>query len=370
MRADWSTFKIVPYSPGHARVFTNIFNGTEPWTNCPRSFLQKVISKAQKSGLNFMAAFENEFYLLSRIDEKLVPFDQSLFAQTSALDKAHYIISEITSSLAQQEIYPEMVYSESGGGQFEIPVHFSNIMTAADQQVVFRETVRGVAQKNTNLVASFVPKLFANKAGNGAHLHLSIWRNGENITASKTSAHEISKEAEYFIAGILHHLPALMCLTTPSTNSYKRIQPRFWSGAYTCWGYGNREAAVRIPQVDTEGSITNFELKTVDPSCNPYLALGAVISAGLDGIEKKMILNKQVNKDPADLTEREMKESNIKRLPLNLGEAIEFLTEDVVLLHALEKDLSQSFLAVRTAEWEAMKNMTVEQEREILLERY
>lgn len=370
MRADWSTFKVIPYSPGNARVFTNIFNGTESWSHCPRSFLQKVIIKAQRAGLSFMAAFENEFYLLNRIEGKLIPFDESLFAQTSALDKANSVISAITESLEQQEIYPEMVYPESGGGQFEIPVHFANTLVAADQQVVFRETVRGVVQKNENLAVSFVPKIFADKAGNGAHLHLSIWRNSENITISKTNDHEISEEAEHFIAGILFHLPALMCLTTPSTNSFKRIQPQYWSGAYTCWGYGNREAAVRIPQADKGSPITNLELKTVDPSCNPYLALGSVITAGLDGLEKKMKLSNPIDKDPSDLTEKEMKINKIKRLPINLREAIGYLRGDNVLQNALGKDLSQSFLAVRTAEWEAMKDLTIEQERALLLERY
>lgn len=370
MKADWSTFTVLPYSPGHARVFTDIFDGDRPWSHCPRTFLRSVIARTTKLNLNFKAAFENEFYILSVMGGAIKPIDQSLFAQTYALDKASTIISEIIEALKDQEIFPEMLYAESGHGQFEIPVHYGDTLKAADQQIAFKETVRAVVQKYENLIASFVPKIFKDKAGSGSHLHLSIWQNGQNITADSKNSQKISHITESFIAGILYHLPALMSLTTPSTNSFKRIRPRFWSGAYTCWGYGNREAAIRIPQPDVNQPMTNFELKTVDPSCNPYLALGAVITAGLDGLEKKMKLGNPVNKDPADLTQEERERKGVVSLPANLGQSLEQLNKDSVLLNALGPDLSRSFLAVRTAEWNAMKDLSLEKEVEMLLERY
>jgi len=370
MRADWTTFKVLSYSPGHARVFTYIFNDGRPWTQCPRSFLSKVIKKALKYNLSLKVAFENEFYLLKLKDGMVQPFDQSLFAQTYALDNANTVITDIINALSAQEIYPEMLYAESGSGQFEIPVRYTDVLGAADQQIAFKETVRGIAQKFDNVIASFVPKLFSDKAGSGAHLHFSLWEDEKNITPSSSNNKIISKKAQSFIAGILFHLPALMCLTTPSTNSYKRIKPRFWSGAYQCWGYGNREAAIRIPQTDGTNPITNIELKTVDPTCNPYLAIGVMISAGLDGLEKKMKLGNPVNKDPADLTKDELLEENINLLPSNLGQAIDHFKKDRVILDMLGKDLAQSFLAVRKAEWEAMKDFSIEEESKILLERY
>lgn len=369
MRADWSTFTPLPYAPGHARVFTDIYDGDKPWGHCPRAFLRRAIARAAERGLHCMAAFENEFYLLEPEGGGWTPADPTVFAQTFALDSAVDVIDEISEALEAQGVLPEMIYSESGTGQFEMPVRYADALTAADQQVVFRETVRAVAHE-LGLIASFVPKIFADRAGSGAHLHISLWEGDRNLISDPQRPDAISGAAAAFTAGILHHLPALMALTTPSPNSYKRILPRFWSGAFTCWGYGNREAAVRVPQPSPGQPVTNLEVKTVDPTCNPYLALGAAIVAGLDGLEKGMSPGEPVQMDPADLPEEERETRDIRRLPENLGEAIQALEQDEVLLDALGPDLAQSYLAVRRAEWEGMKDLSHEEEVRLLLERY
>lgn len=369
MRADWNTFTPLPYAPGHARVFTDIYDGDKPWGHCPRSFLRRAIAQAEEAGWRIMAAFENEFYLLRPGESEAEPVDRTVFAQTAALDRMAPVIDEITDALAAQGVQVEMIYPESGPGQFEIPVRYADALTAADQQIVFRETVRAVAQRH-GLIASFVPKPFTDKAGCGAHLHLSLWRDGQNRVADALQPRTISAEMGAFIAGLLHHLPALMALTVPSTNSYKRIRPRFWSGAFTCWGYDNREGAVRVPRPDWHRPLNNIELKTVDPSCNPYLALGAVIVAGLDGIAKGLTPGEPIQVDPADLSEEERRARGISPLPSDLGAAIEALASDVVLLQALGDELSRSFLAVRRAEWEAMRGMPMAEEVRLLMERY
>lgn len=369
MRADWDTFTPLPYAPGHARVFTDIYEGDRPWAHCPRSFLRRMIAQAQRRGWQIMAAFENEFYLLRPTSEGWAPADGTVFAQTAALDALAPVLEEITAALEAQGILPEMLYAESGPGQFEMPIRYADALRAADNQIAFRETVRAVARRH-GLIASFVPKIFPDKAGSGAHLHFSLWRGGRNRTGDPRRPEQLSAEARAFIAGILQHLPALMALTTPSPNSFKRIRPRFWSGAFTAWGYGNREAAVRVPQPVAGRPITHIELKTVDPSCNPYLALGAVIAAGLDGIERGLDPGEPVAMDPADLPEAERAAQGIRPLPTTLGEAIAALEQDHVLLQALGPELARSYLAVRRAEWEAMKDLPHEEEVRILLERY
>lgn len=369
MRADWSTFTPLPYAPGHARVLTDIYAGDEPWPHCPRSFLRRMIEQAGRRGWRIMAAFENEFYLLRREGDQVVPADSTVFAQTVALDAAAAVLEELTTALEAQGVVPEMIYAESGPGQFEMPIRYAEALRAADNQIVFRETVRAVAHRH-GLIASFVPKIFPDKAGSGAHLHFSLWRGDRNWTADPRRPEMLSAEARAFVAGILRHLPALMAFTTPSPNSYKRIRPRFWSGAFTCWGYGNREAAVRVPQPPAGRPITHIELKTVDPSCNPYLALGAVIAAGLDGLEKGLDPAEPIQMDPADLSEEEQAVRGIRPLPASLGEAIAALEQDEVLLQALGSELARSYLAVRRAEWEAMKDLPHEEEVRILLERY
>ena len=369
MCADWRTFSPLPYAPGHARVLTDIYDGEQPWAHCPRSFLRRMIARASEHGLQVFAAFENEFSLLRPSQHGPQPFDTTVFCQTWALDQATPIINAITDALEAQGLQVEMTYPESGPGQFELPVRYADALRAADNQIIFRETVKAVAHQH-GVLASFVPKIYPDKAGNGAHLHFSLQRNGRSIVVEPGQPYQLTAEMRAFMAGVLRHLPALMALTTPSTNSFKRIRPRFWSGAYTCWGIGNREAALRAPQPSTGRSITNIELKTSDATANPYLALGALIAAGLDGIAKGMHLGDPVTGDPADLSDEARAARDIRRLPSSLGEAIEALQQDAVLLDALGSALARSYLAVRHTEWEAMKDMPHEEEVRLLLERY
>lgn len=366
---DWSSLVVLPYAPGHARVIGDMVKDNIPWSLCPRNFLKQMIAEANRQGFEVMAAFENEFYLLRDCVGGLgvEPADNTVFASTLAMDANLAVINEIAEALIAQGIPIEQYYPESGCGQHEISVRYTQALSASDRQIAFRETVRAVALHH-KLKASFLPKIFADKASSGCHLHLSLWRNGQNLVPDSEGKDTISKTALAFIAGILEHLPALMALTTPSLNSYRRIRPHAWSGAFRAWGYDNREVAVRIP-THPDG-ITNFELKTVDATANPYLALGAVIAVGLDGVRRHLQAGEPVEIDPGYMSVSERAERRIDPLPTNLGEAIAHLRQDRTLLDALGSDLSQAYLAVRTAEWEAMKDWQLEEEVKLLLERY
>jgi glutamine synthetase len=367
--ADWTTFAPLPYSPGHARVLADILDGDAPWAHCPRGFLKRMIARAEAAGFHLKGAFENEFVLLQPGPDH-EPVDQTVFAQTNALDRMAPVLNAITETLESQGVLAEQLYAEAGPGQFEMPVRYRDALAAADQQIIFRETVRAVAHQH-GLVATFVPKLLETAAGSGAHLHLSLWRGDTNLTAHPERLAEVSPEMRRFIGGILHHLPALMAVTTPSTNSFKRIRPHFWSGAFACWGYANKEAAIRVPPSTVLGGpLTNVELKTVDPTCNPYLALGSVLAAGLDGIERGLDPGDSFAGDPGDLSEDDAKRLAITPLPRDLGAAVAALEGDQVLADALGPELIRSFLAVRRAEWAAMKDLSHEDEVRLLLERY
>ena len=365
---DWSTLKILPYAPGHARVMGNMILAGEPWAICPRNFLVRSIAAAQGSGLSVKAAFENEFYLLRPTTKGLEPADETVFASSQAMDLHREVIDKIAESLIAQGIPVEQYYPESGPGQQEISMRYTDALAAADWQIAFRETVTAIAHQH-DLAASFLPKIFPNAAGSGCHIHLSLWQDGENLLPDKQGVCGLSQTAREFIAGILHHLPSLMALTTPSVNSYRRLLPHCWSGAYRCWGLDNREAAVRVPS-NPKGCPTHFELKTVDASANPYLALGAAIAAGLDGVNRSLEAPNPVTVDPGNLSPEELDSQGIERLPSNLGEAIACLQENDVLMQALNSELSQAFLAVRQAEWTAMKDWELEQEVKTLWARY
>ncbi|MBD2337860.1 glutamine synthetase [Calothrix sp. FACHB-156] len=367
--ADWDSLTPLPYAPGHARVLGNMILDNQPWAFCPRHFLREMIAAAKREGLEVKAAFENEFYLLRQTPEGIVPTESTVFAATQAMDINREVIDAIADALIAQKIPVEQYYPESGPGQQEISMRYTDALRAANYQIAFRETVRAIARHH-NLTASFLPKIFPEAASSGCHIHLSLWRDGENIVPDAQGAAGLSQTARAFIAGILHHLPALMAITTPSPNSYRRIRPHTWSGAFRCWGIDNREAAVRVPSDPEFGNPTHFEVKTVDATANPFLAIGAIIAAGLDGIQRNLELANPVTEDPGNLPIEQRTANGIDPLPTNLGEALDNLRQNNVLLNALNPQLSQAFVAVRQAEWLAMKDWDLDAEVKLLLERY
>jgi glutamine synthetase len=364
---DWDTLNALPYAPGQARVLGNMMRDGNSWALCPRGFLQRSIAQAQSQDLQIQAAFENEFYLLQA--SELLPADETVFASTLSMDLNQAVIDEMTEDLLAQGIPIERYYPESGPGQHELSMRYTTALAAADRQIAFRETIHAVARRH-QLRASFLPKIFDNHAGSGCHLHLSLWRNGQNLLPDLERPGNLSNLGRSFVAGILRHLPALMALTTPSVNSYRRLKPHCWSGSFRCWGMDNREAAVRVPSNPEPPSPTHIELKTIDATANPYLALGAVIAAGLDGIQQGLDPGESVAVDPGLLSESECQAQSIDRLPQNLGEAIEQLRQDQTLLNALGPELATAFLAVRQAEWDYLKAFTLDEEVQLLLERY
>jgi glutamine synthetase len=305
--------------------------------------------------------------LLTKIPTGYDTADKTIYAMTSSMNQYREFILDFTQALEAQGLQPEFYYAESGPGQQELSVRYSDAMGAADNQIVFRETARGVAQKY-NLVASFLPKVVENAAGSGCHINLSLWQGEQNLMGDSAHPTGISEVGRHFIAGILHHLPALTALTIPTRNSFRRIRPHFWAGAFTAWGYDNREAAIRVSR--NKHGCTRFELKTADASANPYLALGAMLAAGLDGIEKKLERPNEVSTDPALLSEAERSAHKVFVLPSNLGDAIQHLEKNQVLLDSLGPERARAYLAVRKMEWEALKDTSLEDEVKMLAERY
>ena len=364
---DWSTLTVLPYAPSHARVLGDMVKDGEPWPWCSRQFLKRMIQAAAGLGIEVMAAFEPEFYLLQVEGDTIAPADETVFAASLSMDIQRAVIDAIAAALIAQNIPVEQYYPESGPGQQEMTVRYTHALQAADQHIAFRETVRAIARQH-DLRASFAAKIFERHAGSGCHLHLSLWRDGQNQIPDGKGG--ISSIARSFMAGILEHLPALMAITTPSCNSYRRIRPHCWSGAFRAWGWDNREAAVRVPSNPEWPSPTQIELKTVDGSANPYLALGSVIAAGLAGIRRCLNLGDPVAVDPALLTAQERTAQGIIPLPTDLHTALTNLRQDSQLLEALGKPLAQTYLAVRQAEWEAMHSLNLTEEMKMLLERY
>jgi len=363
---DPETYAVLPYSPSNARMISDMYElNREPWGNCARHFLKRMIERATEYGVRVKAAFENEFTLAVETETGFQPLDQSLCFSTVGMDSASEYVADLVEALGQQGLSVEQYYAELGAGQQEMSITYADALHAADNQVTFRDTARGVAMKH-GMVASFAPKPFADEAGNGCHIHFSAWTpDGEtNLFFDGDDRYRLSRLGYQFAAGVQAHLPGLVALTAPSVNSYRRLQPHSWSSAFTCYGPDNREAAVRIasPFWGDEMRSVNLELKPSDSSQNPYIALGGLIAAGLDGIEKEMPPPEPVLTDPADLDESERERQGIRRLPTTLAEAVDALQSDEVLLEAMGEVLSREYVLIKRAAWEAFKNADVETE--------
>jgi glutamine synthetase len=369
---DWSTMTLLPYAEGHAQVLSDmvISETGQVWEHCPRGFLRKQVQKLKGQGLTIQAVFENEFFLLRRtVDGALEPVDETVFCATGSMNQNRAFINDLADALIAQGVEVEGYYPESGPGQQELNIRCAEAMRSADQQIIYRETVRGVANRH-GLIGSFLPKIFEDKAGSGCHLNISLWREGENISGDPQQSNGISREAGAFIAGVLDHLPALCAITIPSTNSYRRIRPHFWAGAFRAWGTQNREAAVRICKNPEGTQASRIEYKISDATANPYIAIGSLIAAGADGLQRNLKLPEEVTLDPGLIPEADRNAKGIDRLPRNLGEAISALRKDDGLLQALGEALATSFIAVRQKEWEALKDVGLEEEVDLLVERY
>lgn len=348
---DLATFRVLPYAPRTGAVLTDHMGlDGEPAPVCQRSFLKRMQARLAERGLVLRAAFENEFSLATVADGTYVPVDSGLCFSTISMTASQAYADALVAALEDQGIGLEQYYAELGHGQQEISTAHAPALRAADEQLLVRETIRGVASAH-GLVASLAPKPWPDNAGNGGHVHFSVWEGDRN----RFYDDGLSDLARAFIAGVLAHLPGLCGLAAPSFNSYRRIVPRYWAGAYACWGYDNREAPVRVPSPfrGAEEASTNAELKACDASCNPYLALGGLIAAGLDGIERGLTPPEPVAVDPATLSEDERARRGIVPLPETQAEALDALAADALLTGALGHVLAGAYLAVRRSEWAA-----------------
>lgn len=351
---DPDTFVILPYAPRSGQMVVNMVElDHQPWALDPRAFLQRMIAAASAKDFAFDAAFENEFFLAYRSDDGFVPVDRSLCFSAIGMESTEPVIQDIIAALTDQGLTVELSHPELGWGQQELSIRHASALRAADNQITYRQTVRAVAAQH-GMVATLAPKPWADQAGSGAHLHWSIWDTAHttNKLADAAGADGLSVLARQAIAGVLTHLPGLLGMTTPSVNSFRRLQPHFWSSAYTAWGVENREAAVRVPTRywDDEAGSTNLELKASDSSANPYIALGGVMAAALDGIERGLDPGDPVNEDPGNLSDAERERRGIRRFPLTATEALDELERDEVLTAAMGEGLAAEYLKVRRAE--------------------
>jgi glutamine synthetase len=329
---------------------------------CQRSFARRMQDQAAATGLELRMAVEVEWALGTEENGEFRPACTGPAYGLTRLIELSDGGGEVGEALEPQGLTVEQFHPEYAAGQLELSVATADPVGAADDSVLVRQTIRAVGDRY-GYKTSFAPSVVARTVGNGGHIHLSLWRDGQNLMAGGPARHGLTADGEAFAGGILAELPALAAIGAPSVASYLRLVPSHWAGAFQCWGRENREAALRLVtgSAGEQATRANLEIKCFDLSANPYLAVGALIAAGLAGIESGARLPAEIDGDPAGLTEAELAERGVSRLPQTLAEASDFLERDAILRTSMGDALFEAFLAVRRGEVEAFADASPEE---------
>jgi len=353
---DLDTFQVFPWESDHGKVGRLICDiatpdGT-PFAGCPRTALKNVVAKAKKMGYRMMAGPEAEFFLFQRNHEgEPLPrtHDTGGYFDLSPRDLGEEARRDITLVLEAMGFEVEAAHHEVAPGQHEIDFKYEDAVTTADAIVTFRFVVKKVALMN-GLHATFMPKPIAGVNGSGMHTHQSLFdARGKNAFYDPKGPWQLSQVARSYIAGLLDHARALVAVTNPLVNSYKRLVPGYEAPVNVAWSEKNRSPMIRVPA--RRGVGTRCEVRMPDPSCNPYLALAAMLACGLDGIERELECGEPVNRNIFDMSQREKRRLRIVQLPANLDEALGFLEKDAVLRSALGDHIFAHFIYNKRTEW-------------------
>ena len=352
---DLDTFAILPWRPQYgtvARLICDVHNpdGT-PFVGDPRGVLKRALARAGELGLTFNAGPELEFFLF-QTDEDGRPTtktsDEAGYFDLGPLDHGESTRREICLCLEEMGFEIEASHHEVAAGQHEIDFKYTEALQAADNIMTFKLAVKTLAQKN-GLHATFMPKPVCGAAGSGMHVNMSLFRDGQNAFYDPADPRKLSLLAYQFIAGLLDHVQGFCAVTNPLVNSYKRLVPGYEAPCHLAWSTGNRSALIRIPT--PRGSGTRVELRSPDPSCNPYLAFAVCLAAGLDGIQRRLTPPAESNENLYAIA-ADLEAQGVRRLPASLEAAIHALEADSVVTAALGEHVTNQYVTGKLREWE------------------
>ncbi|MFO7264371.1 MAG: type I glutamate--ammonia ligase [Bacillaceae bacterium G1] len=375
LRPDPKTFVILPWKTNGgkrtARIICDVYNpdGT-PFEGDPRYVLRRAAAEAAEMGYTMYVGPEPEFFLIDRAQaEQGLPTtnDQAGYFDLAPVDKDEEVRAEIVLTLQEMGFEVEAAHHEVAPSQHEIDFKYADAITTADNIATFRFVVRTIALKH-GLHATFMPKPIYGVNGSGMHLHLSLFKGDQNIFYDPQTPDQLSIVAKQFIAGILEHAPAITAVTNPLVNSYKRLVPGHEAPVYITWAHQNRSPMIRIPA--KRKASTRIELRSPDPSANPYLALAVVLRAGLDGIKRGLTPPEPVESNIYQMSAAERLERGIASLPGSLAEAILALEQDPVILDALGPHVSDRYLEAKKIEWEVYRTQITPWELQEYLLKY
>lgn len=354
---DLDTFEIFPWRPQQgkvARLMCDVYNpdGT-PFSGDPRYVLKRAIKRAKDMGYTFNVGPECEFFLF-HTDEEGRPttktHETAGYFDVSPIDQSENVRRDIVLNLEEMGFAVEASHHEIAPAQHEIDFQYTEALKAADNIMTFKMAAKTIAKRH-GLHATFMPKPKEGVNGSGMHINMSLADSeGNNLFACDNDSLRLSPLAYQFMAGILNHMREMTILTNPLVNSYKRLIPGYDAPIYIAWSSkSNRSSLIRIPS--PRGEHTRVELRCPDSAMNPYLALAACLSAGLDGIEKKMEIPPCVEGNLFAMEPEDLKSRHVERIPETLGDAIEAFKGDGFMKEVLGEHIYTKYLEAKEKEW-------------------
>ena len=373
---DKNTFQILPWqereSGNSARLICDIYNadGT-PFEGCPRCNLKRLMAEAQKLGFSMNIGPEAEFFLFEKDEDGHITtrtHDRAGYYDVGPDDLGEEVRSDIVSTLQDMDFDIEASHHEVADGQHEIDFKYSDILTTADNVVTFRIAVKAIAAMY-GLHATFMPKPVFGINGSGMHCNISLSDlKGKNAFYDPKGEYQLSDTARYAIGGLLKHIKSITAILNPTVNSYKRLVPGYEAPVYMAWSLANRSALLRVPA--KRGVSTRVELRSPDPSCNPYLAFATILAACIDGVRNKIEPPKPVESNIYKLSERERKRMRIESLPGSLKDALDNLQKSLIAKTALGSHILDEFVTAKEIEWDAFRTYVSQWEIDKYLARY
>ncbi len=371
---DLTTFAVFPWTnfQKEARLICDVYkmDGT-PFEGCPRNTLRKMVREAEEMGYKLKVGPECEFFLFNtdeRGNPSLETHDDAGYFDLAPVDLGGDARNQMIVALKEMGFRIEASHHEGAPGQHEIDFEYDDALKTADNIMTFKMVVRIIAQRN-GLHATFMPKPKIGVNGSGMHLNLSLSDlDDRNVFNDREDELKLSETAYHFLGGLMEHAKSFTALTNPTVNSYKRLVPGYEAPVAIAWSASNRSPLIRIPA--ERGEATRIELRSPDPSANPYLALTATLKAGLDGIVNKIVPPEQVTGNIYEMEAVEIEERGIDRLPMNLYQAIQELSKDEAIKSALGEHVYTRVVSAAKYEWKEYSKYVSQWELDRYLRKY
>ena len=370
---DLNSFALFPWRENNsvARLICDVYkhDGT-PFNGSPRQVLKNVLAEAAEMGYTFNVGPECEFFLFRKDDNgkpTLHTFDSAGYFDMGPVDPGEDVRRDIVLTLEQMGFEIEASHHECARGQHEIDFKYGDALTTADRVMTFKLAVKTIANMH-GLHATFMPKPIFGIAGSGMHLNISMAKDGTNIFYDPQDKIGLSKTAYSFIAGIMSHIKGMTVINNPLVNSYKRLVPEFEAPVYIAWSAQNRSPLIRVPAA--RGSGTRIELRSADPSANPYLALAVTIAAGLDGVKKNLTPPPAVDGNIYSMTPAQRRKHHVGSLPASLEEALVELKKDKLVCDTLGEHILSKYIEAKQMEWNEYKTRVSQWEIDRYLSKY